>query len=170
MGDSSSNLSPTDRQMLDKLKEQIQEKGLMEGETFAKAGEVLAEAASPKESSSTKTKTSMSTQESVKIVNGVKTITRKTIVDGWSCPAQRRPNGRRAAWEKLSTRAIMRIMKSLEMAMKTKKVIMISKKIRMQRTNYDHVFVFCHNHCDICWSLHFEFFHCALASNRDDII
>lgn len=80
--DSSSNLSPTDRQMLDKLKEQIQEKGLMEGETFAKAGEVLAEAASPKESSSTKTKTSMSTQESVKIVNGVKTITRKTIVDG----------------------------------------------------------------------------------------
>merc|ERR1712200_291857 len=77
-----SNLSPTDRQMLDKLKEQIQEKGLMEGEAFAKAGEVLAEAASPKESSSTKTKTSMSPQESVKIVNGVKTITRKTIVDG----------------------------------------------------------------------------------------
>merc|ERR1719204_1932014 len=78
----SSNLSPTDRQMLDKLKEQIQEKTFMEGETFAKAGEVLAEAVSPKESSSTKAKTSMSTQESVKIVNGVKTITRKTIVDG----------------------------------------------------------------------------------------
>merc|ERR1712181_23829 len=51
-------------------------KGLMEGEAFATAGEVVAE------SKSKSTKTSMSTQESVKIVNGVKTITRKTIVDG----------------------------------------------------------------------------------------
>ena len=78
----SSNLSPTDRQMLDKLKEQIKDKGLMEGEAFARAGEVVAEAVSSKESKSSSTKTSMSTQESVKIVNGVKTITRKTIVDG----------------------------------------------------------------------------------------
>ena len=80
--DSLSTLSPTDRQVLDKLKEQIKEKGLMEGEAFARAGEVVAEAVSSKESKSTSTKTSMSTQESVKIVNGVKTITRKTIVDG----------------------------------------------------------------------------------------
>jgi len=78
----SSTLSPTDRQVLDKLKEQIKEKGLMEGEAFARAGEVVAEAVSSKESKSTSTKTSMSTQESVKIVNGVKTITKKTIVDG----------------------------------------------------------------------------------------
>ena len=76
--DSSSTLSPSDRQVLDKLKEQIKGKGLMEGEAFATAGEVVAEA----KSKSTSTKTSMSTQESVKIVNGVKTITRKTIVDG----------------------------------------------------------------------------------------
>ena len=68
--------------MLDKLKEQIKEKGLMEGEAFARAGEVVAESVSTKESKSSSTKTSMSTQESVKIVNGVKTITRKTIVDG----------------------------------------------------------------------------------------
>ena len=80
--DSSSTLSPTDRQVLEKLKEQIKEKGLMEGEAFARAGEVVAEAVSSKESKSSSTKTSMSTQESVKIVNGVKTITRKTIVDG----------------------------------------------------------------------------------------
>ena len=81
--DSLSTLSPTDRQVLDKLKEQIKEKGLMEGEAFARAGEVVAEAVvSSKESKSTSTKTSMSTQESVKIVNGVKTITKKTIVDG----------------------------------------------------------------------------------------
>merc|ERR1712210_68546 len=78
----SSNLSPSDRQVLDKLKEQIKEKGLMEGEAFARAGEVVAEAVSTKESKSSSTKTSMSTQESIKIVNGVKTITRKTIVDG----------------------------------------------------------------------------------------
>ena len=77
--DSGPNLSPTDRQMLDKLKEQIKDKGLMEGEAFANAGEVVAETVSSKSSS---TKTSMSTQESVKIVNGMKTITRKTIVDG----------------------------------------------------------------------------------------
>jgi len=80
--DSASTLSPTDRQVLEKLKEQIKEKGLMEGEAFARAGEVVAEAVSSKESKSSSTKTSMSTQESVKIVNGVKTITRKTIVDG----------------------------------------------------------------------------------------
>merc|ERR1711934_1207799 len=80
--DSLSTLSPTDRQVLDKLKEQIKEKGLMEGEAFARAGEVVAESVSTKESKSSSTKTSMSTQESVKIVNGVKTITRKTIVDG----------------------------------------------------------------------------------------
>ena len=78
----SSTLSPNDRQVLDKLKEQIKEKGLMEGESFARAGEVVAESVSSKESKTSSTKTSMSTQESVKIVNGVKTITRKTIVDG----------------------------------------------------------------------------------------
>ena len=78
----SSTLSPNDRQVLDKLKEQIKEKGLMEGEAFARAGEVVAESVSSKESKTSSTKTSMSTQESVKIVNGVKTITRKTIVDG----------------------------------------------------------------------------------------
>merc|ERR1719385_233366 len=60
----------------------VKEKGLMEGEAFARAGEVVAEAVSSKESKSSTTKTSMSTQESVKVVNGVKTITRKTIVDG----------------------------------------------------------------------------------------
>merc|ERR1719295_2382841 len=60
----------------------VKEKGLMEAEAFARAGEVVAEAVSSKESKSSSTKTSMSTQESVKIVNGVKTITRKTIVDG----------------------------------------------------------------------------------------
>merc|ERR1719397_2140917 len=50
--DSSSTLSPTDRQVLEKLKEQIKEKGLMEGEAFARAGEVIAEAVSSKESKS----------------------------------------------------------------------------------------------------------------------
>merc|ERR1712130_1052363 len=84
MGDSSSTLSPTDRQVLEKLKEQIKEKGLMEGEAFARAGEVVAEAVSSKESKSSSTKTSMSTQESVKIVNGGKTIVDGVVVSSTS--------------------------------------------------------------------------------------
>ena len=66
------------------LKKKIVDGKLMEGEAFANAGEAVVNVHSTSESHSTSTKSSksQSTQESVHISNGVKTIVRKTIVDG----------------------------------------------------------------------------------------
>ena len=66
--------SPSDLEKLEQLRERIEEGGLM-GEAFQQAGEVLAEA-------STTTRSSTKVQESVHESQGVRTVVRKTIVDG----------------------------------------------------------------------------------------
>jgi len=66
--------SPSDLEKLEELKERIEEAGLM-GEGFQQAGEVLAEATST-------TRSSTKVQESVHEAQGVRTVVRKTIVDG----------------------------------------------------------------------------------------
>ena len=74
----------SERELLEVLKKKIVDGKLMEGEAFANAGEAVVNVHSTSESHSTSTKSSKSqtTQESVHISNGVKTIVRKTIVDG----------------------------------------------------------------------------------------
>ena len=74
----------SERELLEVLKKKIVDGKLMEGEAFANAGEAVVNVHSSSESHSTSTKSSKSqtTQESVHISNGVKTIVRKTIIDG----------------------------------------------------------------------------------------
>lgn len=54
----------------------------MEGEAFASAGEVVSEVFTDSHTTTETSATSKITQESVQIKDGVKTVVRKTIVDG----------------------------------------------------------------------------------------